>query len=793
MAKKKITSKKSAAKKVAKKKTKPTAKSTAKSSSKKRAAAKRSTELVTPDLFGEISVEELSLSDYTEKAYLDYSMYVILDRALPHIGDGLKPVQRRIIYAMSELGLSATSKHKKSARTVGDVLGKYHPHGDSACYEAMVLMAQPFTYRYTLVDGQGNWGSQDDPKSFAAMRYTESKLTRFSKSLLQELGQGTVDWAPNFDGTIEEPKLLPSRLPHILLNNTTGIAVGMATDIPSHNLVEIGKACIHLLDKPKAKLEDLLTYVKGPDYPTNAEIISTPEDIRTIYETGHGGLRARAVFEKEGGDIIVTALPYQVSGSKVLEQIAAQMTAKKLPMVEDLRDESDHENPTRLVITPRSNRVDVDSLMQHLFATTDLERTYRVNMNMIGLDGRPQVKSLVKILKEWLSFRLETVRRRLQWRLDKVEKRLHILAGLLVAYLNIDEVIRIIRKHEEPKPVLMKTFKISDIQAEAILELKLRNLAQLEEMKIRGEQEELEQERDTLQATLGSDRRMKTLIKKELAADIETYGDERRSPIVQREAAQAISEAELIPSEPITVVLSQRGWVRAAKGLDVDPTSLNYKAGDEFQSAAQGRTNGTAMFLDSSGRVYCVPAHGFPSARGLGEPISGRLKPPDGARFISVLMGADEDRYLFSTSAGYGFVAKLGDLVSRNKAGKAVISVPAGATVLPAVRVDSLTDDIVASINSGGSMLSFPVGELPEMAKGKGNKIFNVPSKKFKSGEESMVALAVVPPKGKLRIVSGKRHTTVKYSELEHYAGNRGQRGKKLPRGFQNVNSVALE
>jgi topoisomerase-4 subunit A len=793
MAKKKITSKKSAAKKVAKKKTKPTAKSTAKSSSKKRAAAKRSTELVTPDLFGEISVEELSLSDYTEKAYLDYSMYVILDRALPHIGDGLKPVQRRIVYAMSELGLSATSKHKKSARTVGDVLGKYHPHGDSACYEAMVLMAQPFTYRYTLVDGQGNWGSQDDPKSFAAMRYTESKLTRFSKSLLQELGQGTVDWAPNFDGTIEEPKLLPSRLPHILLNNTTGIAVGMATDIPSHNLVEIGKACIHLLDKPKAKLEDLLTYVKGPDYPTNAEIISTPEDIRTIYETGHGGLRARAVFEKEGGDIIVTALPYQVSGSKVLEQIAAQMTAKKLPMVEDLRDESDHENPTRLVITPRSNRVDVDSLMQHLFATTDLERTYRVNMNMIGLDGRPQVKSLVKILKEWLSFRLETVRRRLQWRLDKVEKRLHILAGLLVAYLNIDEVIRIIRKHEEPKPVLMKTFKISDIQAEAILELKLRNLAQLEEMKIRGEQEELEQERDTLQATLGSDRRMKTLIKKELAADIETYGDERRSPIVQREAAQAISEAELIPSEPITVVLSQRGWVRAAKGLDVDPTSLNYKAGDEFQSAAQGRTNGTAMFLDSSGRVYCVPAHGFPSARGLGEPISGRLKPPDGARFISVLMGADEDRYLFSTSAGYGFVAKLGDLVSRNKAGKAVISVPAGATVLPAVRVDSLTDDIVASINSGGSMLSFPVGELPEMAKGKGNKIFNVPSKKFKSGEESMVALAVVPPKGKLRIVSGKRHTTVKYSELEHYAGNRGQRGKKLPRGFQNVNSVALE
>jgi len=780
-------------KKINKKKVskKPSAKNNA--TRKKGAQQKSVAREAAAELFVSNEVEELSLSDYTEKAYLDYSMYVILDRALPHIGDGLKPVQRRIIYAMSELGLSATSKHKKSARTVGDVLGKYHPHGDSACYEAMVLMAQPFTYRYTLVDGQGNWGSQDDPKSFAAMRYTESKLTRFSKTLLQELGQGTVDWAPNFDGSLEEPKLLPSRLPHILLNNTTGIAVGMATDIPSHNLVEVGKACIHMLDKPKAKLDDLLAYIKGPDYPTTAEIISTPEDIRSIYETGHGGLRARAVFEKEGADIIVTALPYQVSGSKVLEQIAALMQAKKLPMVEDLRDESDHENPTRLVITPRSNRVDVEGLMQHLFATTDLERTYRVNMNMIGLSGRPQVKSLVSILKEWLSFRLETVRRRLQWRLDKVEKRLHILAGLLVAYLNIDEVIRIIRNNDEPKPVLMKTFKISDIQAEAILELKLRNLAQLEEMKIRGEQDELEQERDNLQTTLGSERRMKTLIKKELQTDIETYGDERRSPIVQRDAAQAISEAELIPSEPITVVLSQRGWVRAAKGQDVDPTTLNYKSGDEFQSAATGRTNGTAMFLDSTGRVYCVPAHGFPSARGLGEPISGRLKPPDGAKFISVLMGADDDRYLFSTSAGYGFVARLGDLVSRNKAGKAVISVPAGATVLPATKVNSLTDDMVASINTGGSMLAFPVGELPEMAKGKGNKIFNIPTKKFKDGSEAMVALCVVPPKGKLRITSGKRHTTIKFSELNDYTGQRGQRGRKLPRGFQNVAGVELE
>ncbi len=739
------------------------------------------------------SVEELAVSAYTEKAYLDYSMYVILDRALPHIGDGLKPVQRRIIYAMSELGLSAVSKHKKSARTVGDVLGKFHPHGDTACYEAMVLMAQPFTYRYPLVDGQGNWGSQDDPKSFAAMRYTESRLAKFSKTLLQELGQGTVDFVANFDGTLKEPSLLPSRLPHILLNSTTGIAVGMATDIPPHNVVEVGNACIHLLDKPRATLDDLLTYIKGPDYPTPAEIISSAEDIRSIYETGHGGLRCRAIYEREGPDIIVTALPFQVSGAKVLQQIHQQMQAKKLPMVEDLRDESDHENPTRLVITPRSNRVDVGDLMQHLFATTDLERTYRVNMNVIGLDGRPQVKALLPMLKEWLVYRMETVRRRLQWRLDKVEKRLHILEGLMIAYLNIDEVIAIIRNNDEPKPVLMKRFKISDEQAEAILELKLRHLAQLEEMKIQGEQDKLIEERDSLQATLGSDRRMKTLVKNELKEDIETYGDERRSAIVAREAAQAISEADLIPSEAITVVLSERGWVRAGKGLDVDPVTLNYKAGDAFQSAARGRTNGTAMFLDSTGRVYCVPAHGFPSARGLGEPISGRLKPPDGSRFISVLMGSDDEKYLFSTSAGYGFVATLGDLVSRNKSGKAVISVPAGADVLPAVPVKSLTEDVVASISSSGSMLTFPVGELPEMSKGKGNKIFNIPSKKFKAGEESMVALSVLSPGAKLRITSGKRHTVIKFRELDDYAGARGQRGRKLPRGFQTVQRVDIE
>ncbi len=738
-------------------------------------------------------IEELALSAYTEKAYLDYSMYVILDRALPHIGDGLKPVQRRIIYAMSELGLSAVSKHKKSARTVGDVLGKFHPHGDSACYEAMVLMAQPFTYRYPLIDGQGNWGSQDDPKSFAAMRYTESRLAKFSKTLLQELGQGTVDFVPNFDGSLNEPSLLPSRLPHILLNSTTGIAVGMATDIPPHNLTEIGKACIHLLDKPKSTLDDLMHYISGPDYPSAAEVISSPEDIRNVYETGLGSLRARAIFEKEGSDVIITALPFQVSGSKILEQIAQLMNAKKLPMVEDLRDESDHENPTRLVITPRSNRVDINALMQHLFATTDLERTYRVNMNMIGLNGRPQVKPLVSILKEWLTFRVDTVRRRLQWRLDRVETRLHLLEGLLIAYLNIDEVIAIIRSNDEPKPVLMKRFKISDLQAEAILELKLRHLAQLEEMKIRGEQEALEKERDQLQATLGSERRMKTLVKKELQEDIDTYGDERRSPIVQRDAAQAISEADLIPSEPITVVLSERGWVRAGKGLEVDPLALNYKAGDSYQSAARGRTNRSAMFLDSTGRVYCVPAHGFPSARGLGEPISSRLKPPDGAKFLSVMMGDDDDRYLFSTSAGYGFVAKLGDLISRNKSGKAVISVPSGASVLTSAAINSLTDDRVCAFSNTGSLLCFPVGELPEMTKGKGNKIYNIPGAKFKSGEEFMKALVIISPGQKLRVTSGKRHTTIKFRELDDYTGARGQRGRKLPRGFQNVNAVDID
>jgi topoisomerase-4 subunit A len=720
-------------------------------------------------------------------------MYVILDRALPHIGDGMKPVQRRIIYAMSELGLSAVSKHKKSARTVGDVLGKFHPHGDSACYEAMVLMAQPFTYRYPLVDGQGNWGSQDDPKSFAAMRYTESRLSRYAKVFLQELAQGTVDWVPNFDGTLNEPSLLPARLPNVLLNGGSGIAVGMATDIPPHNLREVVKACIHVLDNPKATLEDIMAFVQGPDYPTEAEIISSPEDIKKIYETGHGSIRMRGLYQKEQGDIIITALPHQVSGSKILEQIALQMTSKKLPMVEDLRDESDHENPTRLVITPRSNRVDLDGLMAHLFATTDLERTYRANVNIIGTNGRPAVKGLLTIVNEWLQFRYDTVRRRLEWRLDKVEKRLHILEGLLTAFLNIDEVIAIIRNNDEPKPVLMKRFDISDIQAEAILELKLRHLAKLEEMKIREEQDALAKERDQLQTLLGSERRMKTLIKKELKEDALAYGDDRRSPIIHRTAAQAMSESDLIPSEPITVILSKRGWIRAAKGHEVDATTMNYKSGDEYQSAARGRSNANAMFLDSTGRVYSIASHSLPSARSLGEPLSGKIKPPDGAQFIAALMGHDDDRYLLATSAGYGFVARLGDIQTKAKAGKSVLSVPAGAEVLMPMRVEDVNTDIVAAIASNGNLLAFPVSELPELARGKGAMLIGIPGKAFKEGKEFMVAIASVPLGKQLKLHSGKRHIGLKHKDFDAYIGDRGKRGSKLPRGFQSVKYVTVD
>ncbi len=731
--------------------------------------------------------ERVSLKDFTEKAYLDYSMYVILDRALPHIGDGLKPVQRRIVYAMSELGLSAAAKYKKSARTVGDVLGKFHPHGESACYEAMVLMAQPFSFRYPLVDGQGNWGSPDDPKSFAAMRYTESRLTAFSEVLLAELGEGTVDWVANFDATLEEPSLLPARLPHVLLNGAAGIAVGMATDVPPHNLREVAAACVRLLESPKATLADLLKHIKGPDFPTDAEIITPIGDIKAMYKSGAGSVRMRACYEREDGSIVVTALPYQVSGARVLEQIAAQMTAKKLPLVEDLRDESDHENPTRLVIVPRSNRVDVDSLMSHLFSTTDLERSYRVNMNVIGINGRPQLKNLRDLLAEWLTFRTETVRRRLQHRLAKVEARLHVLEGYLIAFLNIDEVIAIIRNEDKPKPVLMKRFELSDTQADAILDLRLRHLAKLEEMRIRGEQEELAEERQSLEKTLKDRRRLKRVIRDEIIADAERYGDERRSPIVERAPAQTMDQTTLVPSEAITVVLSERGWVRAAKGHDVDALSLAYKSGDGFKAADRGRSNQAAVFLDSTGRAYTLAAHTLPSARGQGEPLSGRIKPPAGATFAGVMIGEPDDRYLLATDAGYGFVARLGDLQAKNKSGKAVLTRPNNACVLTPQPVRDVDGGWVAAVTSAGHLLLAEIAELPLLARGKGLKIIQIPPARLKAREEFVVAIAVVPEGGQLTVHAGKRHVTLKASDLEHYQLGRGRRGRKLPRGLQRV------
>lgn len=738
------------------------------------------------------SIEQLSLKNFTEKAYLDYSMYVILDRALPHIGDGLKPVQRRIVYAMSELGLSSVSKHKKSARTVGDVLGKYHPHGDSACYEAMVLMAQSFSYRYPLIDGQGNWGSMDDPKSFAAMRYTESKLAAYAQTLLTELGQGTVKWVPNFDGTMNEPELLPARLPNILLNGGSGIAVGMATDIPPHNLREVVNACLQLLKKPTTQLEELLTDLQGPDFPTGGEIISSRDELLKIYTTGRGSVRQRGCYVKEDSNIIVNELPYQVSGAKVIEQIAAQMTAKKLPMVADLRDESDHENPVRLVIVPRSNRVDIDGLMSHLFATTDLERSHRVNMNMIGLDGRPHVKNLRDLLLEWLSYRTETVRKRLQYRLDKIIDRLHVLEGLLVAYLNIDEVIAIIRTEDEPKPVLMERFGISDRQAEAVLELKLRNLAKLEEMKIRGEIDELAKERKTIELLLSSDTRLKTLIRKELIADAEKFGDDRRSAIVERDLAKALSESELLPTEPLTIVLSESGWVRAAKGHDVDPESLNFRTGDRYATSVKARSNQQVVFLDSTGRSYSVLAHTLPSARGQGEPLSGRFQCPADARFVAVLAGELDKPLLLSNTAGYGFVTTLDNLLAKNKAGKALFNLPEGAEILPVLWLDNPDTDSLAATAGDGRLLVFPASEMPNLNKGKGVRLINIPQARFAAQQEWLHSVTVIPEQHSLTIHAGKRHLTLKPADLVHYTGERGKRGNKLPRGLQKVTEVAV-
>ena len=735
--------------------------------------------------------EQLPLREYAERAYLDYSMYVVLDRALPFLGDGLKPVQRRIIYSMSELGLNAASKPKKSARTIGDVIGKYHPHGDSACYEAMVLMAQPFSYRYPLVEGQGNFGSSDDPKSFAAMRYTESKLTPIAEVLLGELGHGTVDWNPNFDGTLEEPTWMPARLPHLLLNGTTGIAVGMATDVPPHNLSEVVSACIRLLDDPDATTADLCEHVLGPDYPTTAEIITARSDLLQMYETGLGSVRARAVYEREAHSIVITGLPHQVSPGKVIEQIAAQMRAKKLPWLEDIRDESDHENPTRIVLFPRSNRVDVEQLMGHLFATTDLEKSFRVNMNVIGLDGRPQVKGLKAFLAEWLTFRSDTVTRRLNHRLEKVEQRLHLLEGLLVAFLNLDEVIRIIRSEDEPRPVLMARFNLSEAQTDYILETRLRQLARLEEMKIRGEQDALAKERDELVAILGSKAKLKKLVKDELLADAKKFGDARRSPLVARGAAQALSETDLAPSEPMTVVLSKMGWARAAKGHDVDAAAMNYREGDSLLSFARARSNQQVAFIDSTGRSYSTVVHGLPSARGNGEPLTARFSPAPKTSFQALVSGENDQRFVLASTHGYGFVTRFENLTSRNKAGKAMLSLTPNAQVLqPALVADPAKDRVVVA-TSAGHLLTFPVAELPELDKGKGNKLIDIPRAKL--GTEHVVAVAVVAEGSSLLVKSGARTMTLTWKDLDTYAGARAARGGLLPRGWQKVDGLQVE
>ncbi len=734
--------------------------------------------------------EQIPLREYAERAYLDYSMYVVLDRALPFLGDGLKPVQRRIIYAMSELGLGAGAKPKKSARTVGDVIGKFHPHGDSACYEALVLMAQPFSYRYPLIEGQGNFGSTDDPKSFAAMRYTESKLTPIAEVLLGELGQGTVEWSANFDGTLEEPTWLPARLPHLLLNGTTGIAVGMATDVPPHNLNEVVSACIRLLDDPDASVRDLCEHVRGPDYPTTAEIITPAADLIAMYETGGGSVRARATYTREHNNIVLTALPYQVSPSKIMEQIAQQMRAKKLPWLEDLRDESDHENPVRLVLVPRSNRVDVESLMGHLFATTDLEKSFRVNFNIIGLDGRPQVKNLKTFLAEWLKFRLETVRKRLTYRLEKVERRLHLLDGLLIAFLNLDEVIRIVRTEDEPHAALVARFGLSDDQAEYILETKLKQLARLEEMKIRGEQDELAKEREKLSALLASPAKLKKQVKDELLADAKKFGDARRSPLVERGVAQAMSETDLVPSEPVTVVLSAKGWIRAAKGHDVDAATLSYRDGDKLLQAVRSRSTQQVAFLDSSGRAYSALAHTLPSARGNGEPLSGRFSPPAGAQFTGIAAGENEARFIIASSWGYGFVTRFENFTGRNKAGKQLINADDAADILPPVPVTDAKGDWVVSITNSGHLLAFPITELPELDKGKGNKLIQIPPAKLKSGEEKVIAIASVRQGGELTLYCGQRKLVLGWRDLQAYEGARASRGNALPRGFQRVDSV---
>ncbi|CAB1079815.1 DNA topoisomerase IV subunit A (EC [Olavius algarvensis Delta 1 endosymbiont] len=737
-------------------------------------------------------IEQLALDAFVKPSYLNYAMYVIMDRALPFIGDGFKPVQRRIIYAMSELGLRATAKHKKSARTVGDVLGKFHPHGDSACYEAMVLMAQDFSYRYPLIDGQGNWGSNASPKEFAAMRYTEARLSAYADVFLAELSMGTVDWTPNFDGTLREPRMLPARLPNVILNGATGIAVGMATDIPPHNLHEVVEACVTLIDSPKSGIEEICQHIQGPDFPTGAEIITPKDEIINIYRSGQGMVRMRATYEYENGDIIITSLPYQVSAARVIEQVAAQMREKKLSMVSDIRDVSDQDDPTRLMIMPRSNRVDKESLISHLFATTDLEKSYKINMTVIGLSRKPQTLGLLEVLKQWLKYRRQTIVRRLEFRLAQINERLHILAGLLVAYLNLDEVIRIIRESDEPKPNLMQAFDLTDTQAEAILQIRLRQLAKLEEIRINDEKQKLEKEKEWIEKTLASNQRLKTLMKKELTEDAAKYGDERKTLIVERREAQAIKEVELTPVEPVTVVLSFGGWVRAAKGHEIDPANLSYKAGDEFLSAARGKTIQPAIFLDTRGRSYSLPAHNLPSARGQGEPLTGKLTPSNGARFMAVLMGPPDRRVLLASDAGYGFVTRISNLVTKNTKGKAMLSVSGKSEPLPPVYVNNYDSDHLAAITTEGHMLVIPLKALPELSKGKGNKIIQIPPARLKNRDEYVKLIAILPEGAAIRIHAGKQSVRFTAGNIAGFIGERGRRGKKLPRGFRRADRIEI-
>jgi topoisomerase-4 subunit A len=737
-------------------------------------------------------IEQLSLDAFVRPSYLNYAMYVIMDRALPFIGDGFKPVQRRIVYAMSELGLRSTTKHKKSARTVGDVLGKYHPHGDTACYEAMVLMAQDFSYRYPLIDGQGNWGSNASPKEFAAMRYTEARLSAYADVFLSELSMGTVDWAPNFDGTLSEPRMLPARLPNIILNGATGIAVGMATDIPPHNLNEIIDACIHLIDKPKSTIEDICQIIKGPDFPTGAEIITSREEITNIYRSGQGMIRMRATYEYDNGDIVITSLPYQVSSAKVIEQVALQIREKKLSIISDIRDLSDQDEPTRLMITPRSNRVDKEALISHLFATTELEKSYKINMTVIGLNRKPQTLGLLEIITQWLQFREQTVIRRLKFRLNKIKERLHILDALLVAYLNLDEVIRIIREYDEPKPVLMQQFKLTDLQAEAILQIRLRQIAKLEEIKIKNERQELVKEKNWIEKTLASKQRLKTLMKNEIREDAQKYGDERRTLIVEREEARAIKAVELTAVEPVTVVLSTGGWVRAAKGHELEPANLTYKAGDGFLSAARGKTTHPAVFLDTKGRSYSLPAHTLASARGHGEPLTGKLTPSNGARFLSVIMGTSDQKVLLASDAGYGFITNIANMVTKNTKGKAMLSVPKDCEPLPPQYVNNYETDFLAVITTEGRMLVIPVNVLPELPRGKGNKIIHIPPARFKKREEYVKLVEVIPEDATIKIHAGKQSVRLTPEIITSFIGERGRRGKKLPRGYRKADRIEI-